>query len=143
MNAAMYGKAAEAVSVDVGKLLGDAGMTVLIGVTVVFSVLILLTVLFWLFGVVMSGSRGEKKKATPPAAAPAQPKVAAPAPMPTVAKAPAVQSGIPEEVVAVIAAAVAAMSTDGKRYAVRSVSRARGERPVWASAGLAENTRPF
>ena len=51
--------------------------------------------------------------------------------------------GISEEVVAVIAAAVAAMTPEGKRYAVRSVSRARGDRPVWAAAGVAESTRPF
>ena len=31
----------------------------------------------------------------------------------------------------------------GERYAVRSVSRSRSQRPVWALAGLSENTRPF
>ena len=52
-------------------------------------------------------------------------------------------SGISDEVVAVIAAAVASMAPEGKKYAVRSVSRTRTERPVWAAAGIAESTRPF
>lgn len=57
-----------------------------------------------------------------------------------------VQDGISEEVVAVIAAAVAAMAPEGTQYTLRSVhhvSRVKGERPVWAAAGLAESTRPF
>lgn len=124
-------------------MLGDAGMTVLIGIVVVFSVLALLTFVFWLFGAV-AGS-GSKKAAAPkpapvPKAAPAPKKaVAAPAP------APVVDGDVPEEVVAVIAAAVAAMSDGGTRYAVRRISAARaaGARPVWAAAGIAENTQPF
>ena len=52
---------------------------------------------------------------------------------------------IPDEVVAVIAAAVAAMSTDGKQYAIRRIrpATATGVRPAWAAAGIADNTRPF
>ena len=70
------------------------------------------------------------------------PAVSAPAPVPA-APAPVVSGGVSDEVVAVIAAAVAAMAPEGNRYAVRRVSRVRGERPVWAAAGIAENTRPF
>ena len=108
---------------DAGEVLGTAGMTVLIGLVVVFSVLILLTFIFWLFGKVMSGA-GSRKASPPPSGS--VPKPAAPAPVP-----------------AVVPAAVAAMAPEGKRYAVRSVSRVRGERPVWAAAGLMESTRPF
>ena len=59
--------------------------------------------------------------------------------------APVVPNGVSEEVVAVIAAAVASMAPEGKRYAVRSIARAgkHHERSVWAAAGLAESTRPF
>lgn len=115
-------------------LLGNAGMTVLIGLVVVFGVLIVLTFVFWLFGKVAGSSKGT------PVAAPAAPAVAAPA-----APAPVVEDGVPEEVVAVIAAAVAAMSDGTTRYAVRRISaaRAQGARPVWAAAGIAENTQPF
>ena len=52
-------------------------------------------------------------------------------------------SNVSEEVVAAIAAAVMSMAPEGKQYVIRSVSRTRGERPVWAAAGLAESTRPF
>ena len=46
--------------------------------------------------------------------------------------------------VAAIAAAVAMMAPEGKRYAVKSVSRKdAGGRSVWAAAGIADNTRPF
>ena len=52
------------------------------------------------------------------------------------------------EIVAVIAAAVAAMAPDGKRYSVRNISRTdkntrRGQRPAWAEVGIIESTRPF
>ncbi len=123
---------------NAGQVLGDAGMTVLIGLVVVFAALILLTLIFVLFGRVASaGSRGkqEEKPVAPVPAVKAAPAVTAPAPQ--------VQSGISEEVVAAIAAAVACMAPDGKRYAVRSVRRAGGDRSAWAAAGLAESTRPF
>ena len=46
--------------------------------------------------------------------------------------------------VAVIAAAIAAMgAASGKRLALRSVRTAKGSRSAWASAGIADNTRPF
>lgn len=125
---------------NAGQVLGDAGMTVLIGLVVVFAALILLTLIFVLFGRVASaGSRSkqEEKPAAPAPVSKAAPVAASPAPVPQV------QSGISEEVVAAIAAAVACMTPDGKRYAVRSVRRAGGDRSAWAAAGLAESTRPF
>ncbi len=56
-----------------------------------------------------------------------------------------VVDGIPDEVVAVIAAAVAAMSDGTTQYAIRRIrpASARATRSVWAAAGLADNTRPF
>ena len=45
---------------------------------------------------------------------------------------------------AAIAAAVARMAPEGKRYALKSVSRKdAGGRSAWAAAGIADNTRPF
>ena len=127
---------------SVGKVMADAGMTVLTGLVVVFSVLVLLTFIFWLFGKVMSGASGRKAPAAPTVKEQPAPRAVKPA-APVPAAPPSVEPGISEEVVAVIAAAVAAMSGDGKTYALRSVRVARGSRPVWAAAGLAENTRPF
>ena len=49
------------------------------------------------------------------------------------------------EIIAVIAAAVASIS-DGKKYAIKKVSRAErqtGGRSAWAASGIYENTRPF
>ena len=126
-------------NMEVGELLSNAGMTILIGVTVVFSVLILLTVIFYLFGKVMSRTNSSRVPA--PAQAPAsKPRARAAVPAPT--PKPIVEDGIEEEVVAAIAAAIASM--EGGRYALRSVRRAaQGGRPAWAMAGLTESTRPF
>lgn len=129
-------------AMNVSNVMGDAGMTVLIGLVVVFGMLLLLTGIFKMFGLVggvLSGKPAEPKavKTAPaPAAKPAAP--AKPA-----SKAPVVQPGISDEVVAAIAAAVAMMSVDGKTYAVRRISRVSGGRSAWAAAGVAENTRSF
>lgn len=57
---------------------------------------------------------------------------------------PTVEEGIEDEVVAVIAAAVSAMSAKaGKKMVLRSVKTAKSGRPVWANAGIMENTKPF
>lgn len=103
-------------------IFSESAMTVLIGVSVVFGVLLLLTFTFWLFGKVVG--RGQKTPIT---------------------VTPVVEPGVPDEVVAVIAAALAAMSEDdGKHYTVRRIRPVRvGKRKAWASAGIADNTRPF
>ena len=116
------------------------GMTVVIGLIVVFVVLLALTGIFYLFGFVMDKLSAPKKPKKAESVAPA----AAPVVAPVAAPAPAVQDGISGEVVAAIAAAVAMMAPEGKRYAVRSVSRKdAGGRSAWAAAGIADNTRPF
>lgn len=114
--------------VDVGALLGDAGMTILIGLVVVFAVLLLLTGIFKLFGMVMSGIEGGGQSAAPAAAAPAAATVpAAPAAAvgntETVSTAPAVQNGIPDETVAAIGAVVAALAPAGTQYAVSGIRK--------------------
>lgn len=63
--------------------------------------------------------------------------------VPVKAVSPEVSDAVGEEIVAVIAAAVASMAPEGRQYRIKSVSRVRAQRPVWAAAGLAENTRPF
>lgn len=124
---------------DMTALLKESGMTVLIGAVVVFSVLVLLTLIFKLFGVV-AGSLAKGESDAQPMQKPPVPMVK---PQP-VASVPAVQNGVPEEIVAVIAAAVAAMSAaDSKTYAVRRISRAATGRSAWAAAGIADNTRSF
>lgn len=119
---------------SVGDILSGAGLTILIGLVVVFAALIVLVLIFWLFGKIVH--RGAKPEETPPA-----PVVPAAPVMPASATGDA--SGVSDEVVAVIAAAVAAMAPAGKRYAVRRVQPAGHGRSAWAAAGIAENTQPF
>ncbi len=127
-------------AVNALQVLGDAGMTVLIGLVVVIGALLALTCVFYLFGFVMSSAdrKAKKQKKAAKVEAPAAPVAVSAAP------APVVQEGIPGEVVAAIAAAIAMMAPEGKRYALKSVSRkdANG-RSAWAAAGIADNTRPF
>ena len=124
-------------AVDTGALLSEAGMTVLIGLVVVFAALLLLTCIFWLFGVV-AGQKSSEKKAPAPK----------PVKLPKAAKSasvPVVEDGVSDEVVAAIAAAIAAMSDGATQYVIRRIRPARtvGTRPVWAAAGIADNTKPF
>ena len=118
---------------------------VIAGIVIVLGILVLLIFGFKAFGAVVHGAetRGKKKKLkamesqVTVASAPSAPAVkAAPA-----APAPVVESGIPGEVVAVIAAA------EGPGAVVQSVRRVRpnpvGVRNPWAAAAVAENTRPF
>ena len=120
---------------------------VIAGIVIVLGILVLLIFVFKAFGAIVHGAetRGKKKKLkamesqVTVASAPSAPAVkAAPA-------APVVESGIPGEVVAVIAAAVAA--SEGPGAVVQSVRRVRpnpvGVRNPWAAAAVAENTRPF
>lgn len=109
-------------------ILGDAGITIAIGFTVVFLVLLLLTGVFKLFGVIMSA--GEKKAPVDvPAApvAPAAPAAVSAAPIvgntETVSSKPDVDGGVPAETVAAISAAVASVAPEGTQYAVRGIRK--------------------
>lgn len=109
-------------------ILGDAGITIAIGLTVVFLVLLLLTGVFKLFGVIMSA--GEKKAPVDvPAApvAPAAPAAVSAAPIvgntETVSSKPDVDGGVPAETVAAISAAVASVAPEGTQYAVRGIRK--------------------
>ncbi len=109
-------------------ILADAGSVIAIGLTVVFSVLLLLTGVFKVFGSIMSA--GEKKEEIPaPAApvAPAAPAVAPAAPIvgntETVSSQPDVDGGVPAETVAVISAAVASVAPAGTQYAVKGIHK--------------------
>ncbi|MBQ8682894.1 MAG: OadG family protein [Clostridia bacterium] len=111
---------------EVGTIMGDAGLTILIGLVVVFGVLLLLTGVFKLFGMAMSVG-GEKVKEAVPAPASVAP-VASVAPIvgntQPVQSTQEIQNGIPAETVAVISAAVACMAPAGTQYAVRGIRKA-------------------
>ncbi len=110
-----------------GAILGDAGMTILIGLVVVFAVLLLLTGVFKLFGLAMSGSGSAREEDKAPAAPAATAPAAAAAPIvgntQPVSTEPQIQNGIPDETVAVISAAAAAMAPAGTQYAVTGIHK--------------------
>ena len=127
-------------AIDVGQMLN----VTVSGLLIVFAVLILLTLIFRLFGVVvdaMSGKGTKKEKNAPVAPAPVPvPVKAAPAVVPA-ASSDAGQ--ISDEIIAIIAAAIAAYDPSSS-YAIRSVKRvAASSRPAWNAAGVFDNTRPF
>mgnify|MGYP000999115646 CR=1 FL=1 len=115
-------------------------VVLLTGLLVVFAVLVFLTYIIKIYGTAIhsAATRKTKNQETKEAVEPAQlPKTQAPI------VAPAVEEGIPQEVVAAIAAAVETIYAPGT-HSVRSVKRsAKPARSVWGSAGLIENTRPF
>ena len=86
------------------------------------------------------------KKAAKLAAKQAEKETVAPEKSASVATntAPVVEQGISEEIVAVISAAVASMSSDGKGFTIRGIKKAKKTgRSAWANAGLQDNTRAF
>ncbi len=115
-------------------------VVLLTGLLVVFAMLIFLTFIIKIYGTAIHSAtnRKSKKQEVKSAVEPAPlSKAAAPV------AAPAVEEGIPQEVVAAIAAAVETMYAPGT-HAVKAVKRsAKPARSVWGATGLMENTRPF
>ena len=125
-------------------------LTVVIGgIGIVLGTLMVLILVFFAFGKIMSVSQARaKKKEAKKIQSEMQAnlsKVSAAAPTPASAPAPVVEDGIPQEVVAAISAAVYAM--DGGAGVVRSITKKTGSpittRNPWAQAAVADNTRPF
>ena len=108
-------------------------LVTLTGIVIVFLVLFLLIMIITLFGKAFGG--GKKSKSEP---------------VPAKKEAVKAQAGSPfeqsrEDEAVITAAALSALSGDGKKYAVRSVRPAKnfGVRSPWQAAGLADNMRPF
>lgn len=113
------------VGVTMSEALGMGGQTVVIGLGIVFSVLIILMLVLMLFGVIFN----KKPKA---AAAPA-----AETPAPVVEE--ETEAEDEEELIAVLTAAVAAsLNTSTYNLQIKSYRRIRDTRPAWNRAGLRE-----
>lgn len=111
---------------------------VITGLAVVFLALIILIAFVWLFGKIFT--RKKKKQAK------GQNKPKSPKPVVSASAAPQIKSGESEEVIAVIAAAVAAMgAAEGRSYRLRSVKAVKNNpsRSAWSMAGIQNNTTPF
>lgn len=122
---------------------------ILTGFVVVFSMLLLLIIIIKLYSAVIAGAqrmadkRGKKKELIlEPVSAENGVHIIK---KPAYVTAPTVEEGIPEEVVAVIAAAVTAYTDPDKKTETRikSIKKANGGRSAWANAGVLDNTRPF
>ena len=115
---------------SVGEVLGGAATTFVIGFTVVFLVLLLLTGVFKVFGLIMSL---KEKKAEDTfhqdipniPVMPSAPVASAPVVgnTETVSSQPDVDGGVPAETVAAISAAVAFVAPEGTQYAVRGIKK--------------------
>ncbi len=116
-------------------------VTTFTGILIVFAALVLLIFIIWLFGKFFSISNKSAKKSEKKA----ETVKTAPAAVPVVLPAAPAQSN--DDIIAVIAAAVAMYGeSEGKTYAVRSVRRSannNGTRSAWAAAGIAQNVRSF
>ena len=128
----------------------DVTAVVLTGLSVVFAGLIILILLVMLYGKIFESinkSKAAKLEAEKAKNAPqktdVKPVKAAPKPAP----AAEIDSGIEEETVAVIMAAIAAYgASSGKKLRVAGIKRAgasKGSGNAWSQAARAELTRPF
>ena len=116
--------------------------TLLTGFVVVFAVLILLIVIIAIYGKIVYSAqnktakkRKEKQEAVNKAATEVKPSV-------TPAKTTTV-SGISDEIVAVIAAAVDSTYGVGNARITGIKKSVSAGRPAWGQAGVLDNTRPF
>lgn len=135
MNLYMLAKIAPTADLNISQTAG----VIISGLSVVFLVLLLLVGFVSLFG-----SFFKKSKKEPPARQAPPPKQEIKNPVPATAPVPEEDD---DEIIAVISAVVAQMSIqDGKNYRIKSVkakNQKPGGRPVWASEGLRQNTKPF
>lgn len=118
-----------------------SAMVILTGFAVVFSVLILLIIIIKIYGTIVYNAQNrsnEKKKKSQQASV-----VEPPVIQPIIKNEPAVNDGVPEEIIAVISAAVATMYGSKERVKIKSIKKSSGGRSAWANAGIIDNTRPF
>lgn len=119
--------------------------TLITGLIVVFLILVILVAFLWAMGKLLNLNIKKKPKAAKSAPAPVSvpaPPPAAPAPVETAEE---YYDEDDSEIIAVIAAAIAAYGeSEGKQYRIASVrKRDRSQRSSWSAAGISENTRPF
>ena len=120
---------------SMGERLTGATVTMCMGLGITFAVLVIL----WVCIAVMAKITHRSTKASDSAAAPAAVPAPAAAPAETPAQAAETADMADGELVAVIAAAVAAMeNTVVSNLVVKKITRVSGPTNAWASAGLSE-----
>ena len=123
-----------------------AAKVILTGFVVVFSMLFLLIIIIKIYSAVIAGAQRaadkrakKKERVMEPVSAESGVHIIS---KPAYITPPTVDDDIPEEIVAVIAAAVAA-SMHSAAPKIKSIKKASGGRSAWANAGILDNTRPF
>lgn len=120
------------------------GIVVVTSLVLVFGMLVALCLIIMLEGKIFESLDAKNKPAPKDKPkAPRAPAPKAPAPAP---KAPAPKAdGIPGEIVAAIAAAVASLDGSWTIKGIRRAKRSAGgsRRGVWGDAGVSQNTNPF
>lgn len=123
---------------------GTVASVVITGIVVVFIGLVLLILLVSIYGKIFDVINNRAARKAEEAKKAAEAEKAAAKPEPVKVAAPVVEDGIEEETVAVIMAAISAMSSaEGKKLVLKSVKTAKPQRPAWSAAGIIDNTRPF
>lgn len=114
------------------------GAVVISGLVIVFLGLILLIIAVNVMGAVFKGIKSMRKKQKP-----ADPVQDSPRVIPLPSEPLVIPQSEDDEIIAVIAAAIAAIGeSTGKRLSIKSI-RQKNTRSSWAGAALHENTRPF
>ena len=124
----------------------SAAKVILTGFVVVFAMLFFLIIIIKIYSAVISGAQRasdkrmkKKEKVMERVSGDSGVHIIK---KPAYVTPPTVDDDIPEEIVAVIAAAVA-VSGDSTKVRIKSIRKAGGGRSAWANAGVLDNTRPF
>ena len=113
------------------------GIVVITGMSLVFLILVVLSLIILAQGKIFDTIMNKRASAHAGKAKESAAKAQAAAPVPD--PAPVVEEGIPQEVVAAIAAALACLS--GGKYQLRALRKA--QRSGWSQSGIQDHTQPF
>ncbi len=122
----------------------SSAKVILTGFVVVFAVLLLLIIIIKIYSAIVNKAQSTGFKAKKKVEAPGKPEKSVTKAEPVKEQPVQTQTdGIPDEVIAVISAAVATMYGGKDKVRIKSVKKSGSKRSAWANAGVIENTRPF
>lgn len=130
-----------------GKFTISASM-LLTGFAIVFGVLLLLIFVIWLYGTIVSNAQNKAaqrkadKELKKQKQILAEEKAKAETKPVTQKQSENIETGVSDEIVAVISAAVYTMYGSKQKVKIKSIKRHRTQ-SAWARAGLLENNQPF
>lgn len=129
---------------DIMDKLNISASMLLTGFTIVFAVLFFLIFLIWLYGRIITNAQTKAaKRKTLKIQSERNDEPIEKVSVKTDSKAPVLKkSGISDEVVAVISAAVYNTYGSPEKVKIKSIKKS-SSRSAWANAGILNNTRPF